>query len=200
VSVELLRRYHPAECGTDGYPLAWRLGVDGVRIPDLVRESIGHRCVRCSHPYRTGQTDPEWSPCDEDCDHDGPIMLVSRGEGSKVLCARTDLGSEHARALAVGLYMPHDPIIMAKWRVLTVHHLTGEKADCRWWNLVALCQRCHLQIQGRVKMSQTYPFEHSEWFKPYAAGYYAAVYLDEDVSRADVDARQDELLSLERVA
>lgn len=57
--------------------------------------------------------------------------------------------------------------------VLTVHHLTGDKSNCAWWNIPALCQRCHLHIQGKVIMEQPYLFEHSEWFKPYVAGYYA---------------------------
>jgi len=29
----------------------------------------------------------------------------------------------------------------------TVHHINGEKNDCRPENLVYLCQRCHLKIQ-----------------------------------------------------
>lgn len=33
-----------------------------------------------------------------------------------------------------------------KQRMLTVHHLDGDKSNCRWWNLLALCQVCHLQI------------------------------------------------------
>ncbi len=57
--------------------------------------------------------------------------------------------------------------------VLTVHHLDADKSNCRWWNLAALCQRCHLSIQGRVIMERVYMFEHSAWFKPYVAGYYA---------------------------
>ncbi len=57
--------------------------------------------------------------------------------------------------------------------VLTVHHLDADKSNCRWWNLPALCQRCHLSIQGRVIMSRVWMFEHSAWFKPYVAGYYA---------------------------
>jgi len=88
-------------------------------------------------------------------------------------------------------------LVEAKWRILTVHHLTGEKADCRWWNLAALCQRCHLQIQGRVRMEQIYPHEHSEWFKPYAAGYYALTYLGEELTREETVTRLDELLALE---
>jgi 5-methylcytosine-specific restriction endonuclease McrA len=58
--------------------------------------------------------------------------------------------------------------------VLTVHHLDGNKFNCADWNLAALCQRCHLVIQGRVKMDQGF-FEHllpvSDWFKPHLEGY-----------------------------
>jgi hypothetical protein len=32
--------------------------------------------------------------------------------------------------------------------VLTVHHLNGQKNDCRWQNLLACCQGCHLHIQA----------------------------------------------------
>lgn len=60
--------------------------------------------------------------------------------------------------------------------VLTVHHLDLDPQNCEWWNLVALCQRCHLVIQAKVRMEQTWMFEFSEWFKPYAAGYYAKIY------------------------
>lgn len=35
-----------------------------------------------------------------------------------------------------------------KQRMLTVHHLDGNKANCEWWNLAALCQVCHLFVQG----------------------------------------------------
>jgi hypothetical protein len=81
------------------------------------------------------------------------------------------------------------------WRVLTVHHLDGVKSNCRWWNLAALCQRCHLTIQGKVKMAQAYLYEHSEWFKPYVAGFYAFTVLGRDLTREEVDACTDYLLS-----
>lgn len=35
-----------------------------------------------------------------------------------------------------------------KRRTLTTHHLNMIKSDCRYINLVALCQKCHLYIQG----------------------------------------------------
>lgn len=95
----------------------------------------------------------------------------------------------------------HDPR-KSSHRVLTVHHLRlGQEAkrDLRWWNLVALCQRCHLKIQGKVQMERIWPWPHSEWFKPYAAGWYAWSYLGEDLTRSEVDERLDELLALELV-
>ena len=48
-------------------------------------------------------------------------------------------------------------------RVLTVHHLNGDKADSAPWNLAAVCQRCHLSIQNRVVVAQGYMFEISPW-------------------------------------
>jgi hypothetical protein len=59
--------------------------------------------------------------------------------------------------------------------VLTVHHLDLNPSNNEWWNIPPLCQRCHLSIQGRVVMEQVYMLEHSEWFRPYAAGYYASI-------------------------
>ena len=34
--------------------------------------------------------------------------------------------------------------------MLTVHHLDGNKFNLEYWNLAALCQRCHLRVQARV--------------------------------------------------
>lgn len=53
---------------------------------------------------------------------------------------------------------------------LTIHHLDNNKSNCEEWNLAALCQRCHLKIQGRVDMFQGWMFEHSEWMKPHVEG------------------------------
>jgi hypothetical protein len=87
--------------------------------------------------------------------------------------------------------------VEAKWRILTVHHLNGVKYDCRWWNLVSLCQRCHLTIQGKVRMERPWVLEHSDWFKPYVAAYYASVFLNEDLTREQTEERLDELLDLQ---
>jgi len=87
---------------------------------------------------------------------------------------------------------PHSP---SANRVLTVHHFDGDKANCRWWNLGALCQACHLEIQGRVRMHQLYLHPHTEWFRPYVAGFYAFTVLGEDLTREEVEARLPELLA-----
>ena len=63
---------------------------------------------------------------------------------------------------------------VATGHVLTVHHLDGDKHNLAGWNLAALCQRCHLKIQGRVKMQQLFMLEIlpvSGWFKPHYEGY-----------------------------
>ncbi len=74
---------------------------------------------------------------------------------------------------------PHD---VASAHVLTVHHLDGNKANCADWNLAALCQRCHLTVQGRVQMHQGFMPEIlpvSEWFRPHLAGYLASLSNDQ---------------------
>ncbi len=48
--------------------------------------------------------------------------------------------------------------------MLTVHHLDGDKSNCSYANLVALCQRCHLRIQAQFIPGQTVmPFAQMEW-------------------------------------
>lgn len=189
----LFRIYEPSECGSDGYPFVWHKGEPAVK--DLVRELAGHRCTRCLHPFVVGETPGEWSRCDLRCNHRGPVRLsYTADDGSEVVNWPHTLATEAAVVVGYG------KLVEAHWRVLTVHHLTGVKADLRWWNLAALCQRCHLEIQGRVRMEQVYPHEHSEWFKPYAAGYYAATYLGEDLTREQTVDRLDELLALECAA
>lgn len=79
--------------------------------------------------------------------------------------------------------------------VLTVHHLDMNPANCRWWNLAALCQRCHLQIQHKVVMERVWMFEHSKWFRPYVAGYYA-FHAGQPDDRDSVLTRIDELIAL----
>lgn len=87
---------------------------------------------------------------------------------------------------------PHDP---AAGYTLTVHHLTGEKDQNAWWNTAALCQRCHLKIQAKVIMHRPWFLSHSDWFKPFVAGYYAHVHgLPDD--KESVLANMDALIAL----
>lgn len=88
---------------------------------------------------------------------------------------------------------PHDP---AGGYCLTVHHSDGDKSNNAWWNLLALCQRCHLSIQARVIPERPYLFEHSTWFKPYVAGFYAQYYGGESITRAEAEAHLDRYLAL----
>jgi hypothetical protein len=175
----MMRQYAPDECtGKDGYPPEWH-----ATIKHAVRERAGHRCVRCLHPYAKGAG--QWSPCDAECRHGGPV----RFDGVTL--------NEPMGNLAAATTVAHGTPVEAAWRILTVHHLDGDKGNCRWWNLCALCQRCHLEIQGKVQMDRRWLREHSPWFRPYVAGYYAWNFLHEDLTREQVEARLDELLGLE---
>lgn len=179
-----------AECESDGYPAEWHIS-----IKQAVRAAAGHRCIRCGHPYPPGVALEHpggiWTPCDAQCDHDGPVR------------ARSIDGSwhEYESTADAGPLMVLDGVaVQAEYRILTVHHLDGIKGNCRWWNLTALCQRCHLTVQGKVQMERVYPWPHSDWFRPYVAGYYAWTYLGEELSREATEARLEELLALELYA
>lgn len=91
---------------------------------------------------------------------------------------------------------PHDA---PNGYALTVHHFDGNKSNNEWWNLMALCQRCHLKVQGRVNPEITYFLEHSEWAKPYIAGFYAKKYECRLITREEAMRRLDELLANERM-
>lgn len=114
------------------------------------------------------------------CGH--PHSTPSNPQECDELCDLTKQPSGHQAAQAV----------------LTVHHLDGNKCNLRWFNLVALCQACHLSIQARVQLEQVWPWEHSDWFKPYVAGWYAWRYLGLYLPRWAVVTRQEQLLALER--
>lgn len=87
---------------------------------------------------------------------------------------------------------PHD---VAAGYTLTTHHLDLNKSNCEWWNLAALCQRCHLTIQSRVIMERPWFLPHTKWFKPYVAGYYASVH-GMPTDKEFVLAHLDELIAL----
>lgn len=87
---------------------------------------------------------------------------------------------------------PHDP---KTGHTLTVHHLDMNPANCAWWNIPALCQKCHLTIQAKVFMEQIWMLPHSAWFMPYVAGYYAHQFgYPED--RAWVEIHVDRLIDI----
>lgn len=196
---DLLRLYDPDDVGTDGYPAPWHHSsfVGDWRwagIKYVVREMEGHRCERCRHPYRKGdeRISPggQWSPCDEMCRHGGAVRIVGH-EDSFVASQKPERIERVIAAAGPGA-------VEAQWRILTVHHLNGVKYDCRWWNLAALCQRCHLTIQAKVHMERDYERAHSDWFRIHAAGWYAAKYLGQELTREEATARLDELLALEQ--
>lgn len=83
-----------------------------------------------------------------------------------------------------------------KARVLTIHHLNGDKGDNRWFNTLALCQSCHLTIQARVIPERPWLWSHSPWFVPYVCGFYARYYGNLDITRQEAEADPDRWLAL----
>lgn len=136
-------------------------------VSDDVCRNAGHRCIRCGHPYHKG----------------------AHGNGEWTPCDSQCHHSGPVRVL--------NGITEAQWRILTVHHFDGKKDNCEWYNLLALCQRCHLQVQGKVDPDIPWFLEHSEWLKPYVAGFYAAKYENRNITRQEAMRRLDELLSYE---
>jgi hypothetical protein len=83
-----------------------------------------------------------------------------------------------------------------KMRVLTVHHMDGDKGNLHWWNLLALCQICHLVIQAKLIPERPYLWEHKDWFKVYAAGFYAWHYGGQRITRQEAEAQLERWLAL----
>lgn len=198
-------RLHPpgVDILRDGYPRVWHDTGGGYGVKHYVRNVAGNRCERCRHPYSKGEG--EWSRCDDQCTHGGASH--PGGSAMRVWTVEETWSpfdpSPEACAAAIATLAPIP--VEARWRILTVHHLTGHwgnteeaKRDLRWWNLAALCQVCHLQIQGKVQMGRPWPSVHTPWFQPHAAGWYAVKYLGLDLTREETLARLDELLELGR--
>jgi hypothetical protein len=133
----------------------------------------------------------EWSPCDEHCRHSGPVRLWIPAEPGD-----DEHWQYYLNAFSIGMVVRAGRRLEAQWRVLTVHHLDGDKSNCRWWNLLALCQVCHLYIQGKVIPERPWILEHSEWFKPYVAGFYAWYHASAEPTREQVEADLDSWLQL----
>ena len=136
------------------YPRDWP------EVAERAKRAAGYRCVRCGHAFYMPHRDVPAGEigaraartpmaCDDECD-------VSRGHPFGVLA----LGEGPTpRGLSYG-----------------VHHLDGDKSNCRWWNLLPMCNSCHLGVQAKVDPETPYLWEHSTWFKPYVAGFYAFYY------------------------
>ena len=169
------------------YPANWK------QISDDTWAASGHRCIRCGHPYRKGQHGKgQWTPCDSLCRHNGPLALIRDGEAEPSRLAPRSAIAAMAEFDRIG-------VVVAEWRIGTVHHLDGNKANCAWWNLLALCQRCHLTIQTKVNPDQPFMLEHSDWFKPYVAGFYAKKYEGRDLTREEAIAEMPRLLAYEHL-
>ncbi len=167
------------------YPADWK------QRSDAAWADAGHRCIRCLHPYRKGEHGKgEWTACDERCAHYGPLAFLM---AESIVPTGDMMGT-------AGYHVKQGKRILAQWRIGTVHHLDGNKSNCEWWNLLALCQRCHLTIQSRVNPQQPYMFEHTAWFKPYVAAFYAHKYEGRNITREEAATEMERLLSLERIA
>jgi hypothetical protein len=194
---EFLRLYEAADAGDDGYPENWHSIDGGLGIKHIVRAGAGDRCQRCGHPFIVGSGMGEWSPCDLACTHGAPLRWAGITRAWNTFDGPT---ADDLLRCTAGQLVEEGLHVEAKWRILTVHHLNEVKLDCRWWNLAALCQRCHLQIQRKVKMGKPWPWDHTPWFQPHAAGWYAVKFNGEELTREQTMERLDELLALGRVA
>lgn len=177
-----------------------RLHTHGAYAPDgkkrrlKVRQEAGHRCIRCFHPFETGKHGKgEWTPCDEQCTHKGPIRIATFDSDHRFRWATIEEPD-----LAAGKIIEAGTSAESQWRILTVHHLDGDKANDAWWNTLALCQRCHLTVQCRVDPNTPFFLEHSEWAKPYIAGFYAWKYEGRQITRKEATERIMELLAYEQ--
>ncbi len=92
-----------------------------------------------------------------------------RGEYADNWKEISDQVKEDAGNRCVRCQHPHDP---TSGHCLTTHHFDGDRGNNERWNLMALCQRCHLSVQGRVDPDVPLLMEPSDWIRPYIAGFY----------------------------
>ena len=179
---------------------------DRKAVHNAARAAVGNRCIRCGHP----EGDRMWLTTDVnrvielEAIHSG--ARVWEKFGGKDWLPSGAIGLDGADPACGGgpwmvtLPMPCDERCThdakARLRILTIHHLTGQKDDNRWWNLLALCQSCHLTIQGKVIPEQAYLHPHSPWFVPYVCGFYAATIARLDITREEADADPHRWLKL----
>jgi len=168
---------------------------DGQSKRDEARRAAGNRCLRCGHPYECGAHGKgEWTPCDAGCTHAGELRITKADGSQSLLNASHTVKFMLSPSYRGGLSVVS---IEARWRILTVHHFDGDKSNDAWWNTLALCQRCHLEIQGKVDPEVPWFLEHSDWIKPYVAGFYARKYEGRSITREEAISRMDELLAHE---
>jgi hypothetical protein len=136
-----------------------------------VKEAAGWRCVRCQHPFASPAMVTEGAQqvllVPQGVSPGGPLFCDSRCDSERGIHRRVQLDSVAVRRIG-----PTN----AQWLgslSLTVHHFDGDKSNNRWWNLMCLCNSCHLKIQSSVIPQRAWLFEHSDWAKPYVAGFYA---------------------------
>lgn len=159
------------------------------------------RCARCRHPGGINVDDSLAAAHDYEAESvAGAIYCVCFWPG--LLRART-LRRDPTDDDSWWIPVPDLPCAFdcrhpddGKRRQLTVHHLDGDKDNLAWWNLVPLCQVCHLQIQAKVVLDQTYRLPHSPWFRPYVAGYYAERVLGVPLTRTQVESRIPRILRM----
>lgn len=96
---------------------------------------------------------------------------IHRGEYPADWDTIANLVKDEAGRRCVRCDHPHD---RAANRVLTVHHFDGNKCNVARWNLMALCQACHLSVQARVNPEIGLLVMPAIWSMPYIAGFYEA--------------------------
>ena len=138
-----------AQRGRGDYPDDWP------EISRRIKAAAGWRCERCGHP-----AEGPWKMSGRalgELQQNAPYELDQAPDIIGTMRKACDLLCDH----------PRD----GKQRMLTVHHLDMDKANVADWNLAALCQGCHLSIQGRVDFEQQYMFVHSAWMMSHVAGF-----------------------------
>lgn len=136
-------------------------------ISNEVKAEACYRCVRCHHPFGA---------------YGGVSVCDGRCDASKGFHVARGLVSPYHIELLDGINYG-------------VHHFDGDKSNCRWWNLMPLCNSCHLTIQATVIPERPWLFEHSEWAKPYIAGFYSWYYGAGELPRGAVEAELDRWLA-----
>jgi hypothetical protein len=49
--------------------------------------------------------------------------------------------------------------------ILTVHHIDGDKYNCSKYNLIALCQRCHLKLDLEKHLGKRIQVDKNYWIE-----------------------------------